>query len=73
MAGRPKLRVGATITIVVLTLVLCASIGLLYVGWQPGSSLSATGYVAMALGLLAAILLGVGLVWLIHCDKRRDE
>ena len=73
MAGRPKVHVGGTIAIVLLTLGLCVSIGLLYVGWQPGSSLSITGYVAMALGLLAAIMLGVGLVWLIHCDKHRGE
>ena len=45
---------------------------LLYVGWQPGSSLSLTGYIAMALGLLAAILLGIGLALLIHHDKHRD-
>jgi hypothetical protein len=70
LAGRPKLRVGATIAIVLLTLVLCVSVGLLYVGWQPGASLSLTGYIAMALGLLAAILLGIGLVLLIHRDER---
>jgi hypothetical protein len=69
---RFKLRVGPTIVIGGLTLVLCVSISLLYVGWQPGSSLSLTGFIAMALGLLAAILLGVGLVLLIHHDKRRD-
>lgn len=75
MAERPKLHVGGTVAIVLLTLVLCVGIGVLYIGWQPGSNLglSLTGYVAMALGLLAAILLGVGLVWLIHCDKQRDE
>lgn len=73
LAGRPKLHVGGTIAIVLLTLVLCIGIGLLYVGWQPGASLSPTGYVAMALGLLAAIMLGVGLVWLIHCNKQGGE
>ena len=71
MARQSKLRVGPTIAIGALTLVLCVSIGSLYVGWQPGSSLSFTGYIAMALGLLAAILLGVGLVLLVHRDKHR--
>jgi hypothetical protein len=52
-----------------VTLVLCVGIGLLYIGWQPGASLSLTGYVAMALGLVAAILLGLGIVLLIHHDK----
>jgi hypothetical protein len=72
LARRPKLRVGPTIAIAILTLVLCVSIGLLYVGWRPGSTLSLTGYIAMSLGLLAAILLGVGLFLLIHRDKPDD-
>ena len=70
MARRSKLRVGPTCAIGALTLVLCVSIGLLYVGWQPGSSLNLTGFVAMALGLVAAILLGIGLVLLVHRDER---
>lgn len=69
MARRSKLRVGPTIAVGAVTLVLCVSISLLYVGWQPGSSLNLTGYIAMALGLLAAILLGIGIVLLIHRDK----
>ncbi len=69
MARRSKLRVGPTITVGAVTLVLCVSISLLYIGWQPGSSLSLTGYVAMAIGLVAAILLGIGIVLLIHHDK----
>lgn len=69
MARRSKLRIGPTCAIGAVTLVLCVSIGSLYVGWQPGPSLSLTGYVAMALGLAAAILLGVGIVLLIHRDK----
>ena len=69
MARRSKLRVGPTIAVGALTLVLCVSIGLLYIGWQPDSTLNLTGYIAMALGLLAAILLGTGIVLLIHHDK----
>lgn len=70
MARRSKVRVGPTLAVGAVTLALCVSIGLLYVGWQPGASLSLTGYVAMAIGLLAAILLGIGIVLLIHHDKR---
>ncbi|HEX9328956.1 MAG TPA: hypothetical protein VF915_20700 [Reyranella sp.] len=70
MARRSKVRIGPTIAVGAVTLVLCVSISLLYVGWQPGSSLSLTGYIAMALGLLAAILLGIGVALLIHRDKR---
>ena len=72
LARRSKLRVGPTIAVGALTLVLCVSISLLYVGWQSGSSLSFTGFIAMALGLLAAIVLGIGIVLLIHHDKRGD-
>ena len=65
---RSKLRIGPTIAVAAVTLALCVSISLLYLGWQPGATLSFTGYVAM--GLLAAILLGIGIVLLIHRDKR---
>ena len=70
LARRSKLRLGPTITVGAVTLVLCVSISLLYVGWQPGATLSLTGYVAMTVGLVAAILLGIGIVLLIHHDKR---
>ena len=70
MARRSKLRVGPTLAVGAVTLALCVSIGLLYVGWQPGATLSLTGYVAMTVGLVAAILLGIGVVLLIHHDKR---
>ena len=72
LARRSKLRVGPTIAVGALTLVLCVSISLLYVGWQPGSSLSLTGFIAMAMGLLAAIMLGICIVLLIHHDKPGD-
>src|SRR5262245_61916416 len=51
LARRSKLRVGPTIAVGALTLLLCVGIGLLFIGWQPGSSLNLTGYIAMALGL----------------------
>lgn len=71
LARRSKLRIGPTLAIGVLTLMLCVGIGLLYVGWQPGSTLSLIGYIAMTLGLLAAIVLGVGLALLVH--SKRDD
>ena len=77
LAERRKLHIGATITVVLLTLVVCLGIGLLYINWQPGSTLNVglglIGYIAMALGLLAAILLGVGIILLIHRNKHRGE
>ena len=77
MALRPRSRVGPLIAVGVLMLLLCLGVGYLYVGWQPftgkaGFSLSATGYFAMAIGLLAALLLGVGLTLLILRGKRKE-
>jgi hypothetical protein len=70
LAKRLKPRVAPMIAIGTLTLALCLGIGFLYVGWSPGAALTATGYVAMALGLVAAILLGIGLVMLVHNKHR---
>lgn len=72
LANRSKLRLGPTIAIGVLTLLVCLGIGFVYVGGDPGSSTTIIGYVAMGIGLLAAILLGIGLALLIHHDKRSD-
>jgi hypothetical protein len=77
LANRTKLRIskpriGPLIAVGTLTLLLCLGIGSLYVGLGPGSSLTGVGYVAMAVGLAAAILLGVGLTLLILHGKRGD-
>jgi hypothetical protein len=71
VANRSKMRIAPMCAIVALTVALCLGIGFLYVGWQPDAPLSATGYVAMALGLVAAVMLGVGLAMLVH-DKHRQ-
>lgn len=72
MPKRTKLRIGPLIAVGILTLLLCLGVGFLYVDGGPGTSLTAVGYVAMGLGLAAAILLGVGLTLLICHDKRRE-
>ena len=72
MPTRSKLRLGPTIVIGVLTVLACAAIGFIYIGGDPGATTTIIGYVAMGLGLLAAILLGVGVALLIHHDKRSD-
>ncbi|MFO1081364.1 MAG: hypothetical protein U1E23_12165 [Reyranellaceae bacterium] len=56
--------------VAVLTGGLCATILDVYVGWEPlleGSAveLTATGYVAMAIALAAALTLGAGLMALV--------
>ena len=68
MPKRSKLRVWPTVGIGVLTVLACVAIGFIYVGGDPGI----IGYVAMGLGLLAAILLGVGVVLLIHHGEHSD-
>jgi nitrate reductase gamma subunit len=75
--SRARSRVGPLIAVGVLMLLLCFGIGYLYVGWQPfthkpGFSLSATGYFAMAVGLLASLVLGAGLTLLILRRKRKE-
>lgn len=59
------------IAIGVLTLAICVGVSLLYVGWEPGSRLSTVGYAAMVTGLLAALMLGLGLALLVLNGKDR--
>ena len=72
MLKRSELRLGPTVMIGVLTVLACVAIGFIYIGGDPGATTTIIGYVAMGLGLLAAILLGVGVALLIHHDKRSD-
>jgi hypothetical protein len=72
MPERSKLRLGPTIVIGVLTVLACVAIGFIYIGGDPGATTTIIGYAAMGLGLLAAILLGVGVALLIHHDRHSD-
>jgi len=72
MPKRSKLRLWPTVGIGVLTVLTCGAIGFIYIGGDPGATTTIIGYVAMGLGLLAAILLGVGVTLLIHQDKHSD-
>jgi hypothetical protein len=77
MARQSAARVGSLIAVGVLTVLLCLGVIYLYVGWapftdEPGFSLSDTGYAALAIGLFAALFLGVALAALILHDKRRS-
>lgn len=77
MARRSSSQVGPLIAVSGLTLLLCLGVVALYVGWdsvtgQAGFSLTGTGYLAMAVGLLAALVLGVGLALLIVGGKQQE-
>lgn len=77
MARRSRSPIAALVVVCLLTLLLCLGVVYIYVGWEPfagkpGFSLSETGYAAMAIGVIATLMLGVGLVTLILSGKRRD-
>src|SRR5215813_13527406 len=74
---RPRSRpLGPLIAAGTFTLMLFLGVIYVYVGWGPlvGDSslvLTTTGFVAMAIGLLAVLVLGVGLMALILSGRRR--
>ena len=73
LCGRTGRLVKRFLAVGVLTLLLCLGVFYLYLGGEPFSGDPGwIGYVAMAIGLLAAIVLGVGLVLLILRRKPGD-
>ncbi len=75
MANRTAGRIVRIFAVGILTLLLCVGIGILYAGWppfvgEPGYRLTGTGYIAMAIGLSAVVLFGLGLALLVHHNKR---
>ena len=76
-AAKPR-PVGAWIVLVVLVAFLILAIAFVYVGWgpgegEPGQQMSTAGYVAMALGILATLGLGVGLMALVFYSNREGH
>ena len=71
---KPK-RTGTWLTVAVLLALLGLACIILYIGLTPpageqGTPMSAGGYVAMALGVLVTLALGVGLMSLIFYSNR---
>lgn len=70
---------GGTILIVAVLLGLLAlAIYMSVEGWNMGSdggggSMSTAGYIAMALGIVATLALGGGLMWLMYYSSRHDR
>ena len=76
--GRPNL--GTIIALVVLVGLLLLAIVFMAVGWhapegESGEQMSTAGWIAMALGVVATLALGIGLMTLMFYSSRsgRDE
>ncbi|MGJ5176480.1 hypothetical protein ACQR16_31230 [Bradyrhizobium oligotrophicum] len=68
-----RLGVGSWTIIVILVALLGASGFVAYLGWTLGSGAEVTtsGYVAMALGVVVSLVVGVGLMGLVFYSSRR--
>ncbi|GLH80342.1 hypothetical protein SSBR45G_52510 [Bradyrhizobium sp. SSBR45G] len=68
-----RLGVGSWTIIVILVALLGASGFVAYLGWTLGSGadVPTSGYVSMALGVVASLAVGVGLMGLVFYSSRR--
>ena len=71
-------RIGAWIVIAVLITLLVMALAFLYVGWDTASDpaaqqMSASGYAAMAFGIIATMSLGFGLMALVFYSNRKGH
>jgi hypothetical protein len=73
--SKAKSHWGTWLVLAVLIGLLGLAFAELYIGWSPGdddvgTGVSGSGYVAMALGVLATLALGVGLMALMFFSHR---
>ena len=76
MRPMAKLRFGTILTLGALLSLLALAGYFLVVGWgapEGGSAMSTGGYLAMALGVLATLALGGGLMALMFYSSRRGH
>ena len=71
-------RLGSSVVIAALLLLLGLAVVYLVVGWgaagaDTGPSMSGAGYVAMAFGIFATMVLGIGLMALVFYSSRRGH
>jgi hypothetical protein len=68
-----RLGVGSWIILTVLFLLLAVTFVIVYVGWTlgNGADVPASGYVAMALGVIVSLAVGFGLMALIFYSSRK--
>ena len=69
-----ELPLSGWVVLVVLGALLIATIAIAYVGWMSaaGTTVPASGYVALTLGLLFSLVVGVGLMGLLFYSSRHD-
>ncbi len=72
MVAKSKPGWGSWLVLGVLVGLLGVAIAVLYVGWDPGesSAMTGAGYGAMALGIVATLALGIGLMALVFYSNR---
>ena len=67
---------GTWLIVAVLLMLLGVAVYVLVAGWSsagdPASEISTAGYVAMVLGIVATLALGIGLMALIFYGNRRQ-
>jgi hypothetical protein len=72
MDSKSKSRWGSWLILSVLVGLLIVAIVVLFVGWDPeqNAAMTGAGYTAMALGIVATLALGIGLMALIFYSNR---
>jgi len=72
MGTEPKRGWGSWLILAILLGLLCIAIVVLYVSWDPEQSgaMTGAGYVAMTLGIVATLALGIGLMALMYYSNR---
>jgi hypothetical protein len=72
MGAKPKTGWGSWLILGVLVGLLGVAIVVLYVSWDPEQSgaMTGAGYVAMTLGIIATLALGIGLMALMYYSNR---
>lgn len=72
MDSKSKPRWGSWLILGVLVGLLVVAIAVLVIGWDPeqDSTMTGAGYVAMTLGIVATLALGIGLMALVFYSSR---
>ena len=72
MGVNSKPRWGSWLVLAVLIGLLVVAIVTVYLGWdsREGAAMTTMGYVAMALGIVATLALGIGLMALVFYSSR---